>query len=115
MGMLNRDEWLERARLFVDMRMGLWEATDLEFIAGYVDGFKPVYVTPHERIDGESWFVWFIFPGVGKAARVVSQLLPGTYADHEGNVFEHDPAWTIAFGTVTRIGETPLLSADMFK
>ncbi len=112
--LLTRKQWLDRAQEFVRMRLGLWEATDREFLAGYVDGFKAVYAIP-ERVEGEPWYVWFIFPGKGKAARIVNEIMPGVFCDHEGNVYEHDPAWTIVLGTVTRIGQEPLLSIEMFS
>jgi hypothetical protein len=85
-----------------------------EFIVGHVDDFKGVYATPGQ-VEGETWYVWFIFPGEGKAARVVNELLPGLYCDHQGNVYEHDPEHLIVLGTITRIGKTPLLSPDMLR
>ena len=111
---LTRQEWQERAQEFIKMRLGLAGAKENEFMVGYIDNFKGVYATPGQ-IDGESWYVWFIFPGGGKAARVVNELMPGLYCDHEGNVYEYDPEWVFVLGTITRIGDDPLLTLDMFK
>jgi hypothetical protein len=108
-------EWKAYADEFLEMRRGLWEAGQDESLVGYVDTFTPVYVKLWERIEGESWYVWFIFPGEGKAARLVTEIVPGSYLDHKGNVIEHDPELTLVLGTVTRKGATPLLSRDMFK
>jgi hypothetical protein len=106
--------WLERAQEFIKMRLGLAGAEDHEFVVGYVDGFKPVFATP-KRYEGESWYVWFVFPDGGKAARVVSKLMPGLYCDHEGNVYEYNSKQVVVLGTVTRIGSEPLLSMDMLR
>jgi hypothetical protein len=111
---LTRDEWRERARQFVDMRIGIAGARANEFVAGYVDNFRPVYCI-QVIIEGESWYVWFVVPGEGKFVRVVNQLLPGVYVDHEGTVHEHDPDWVLVLGTVTRIGDQPLLTPEMFR
>lgn len=106
--------WQERAQEFIKLRLGVAGAKAGEFIVGYIDDFKGVYVTPGQ-VEGEAWYVWFIFPDEGKAARVVNELTPGLYCDHEGNVYEHDPEWVLVLGTVARIGKTPLLSPDMFR
>jgi hypothetical protein len=111
---LTRQEWQERAQEFIKMRLGLAGAKENEFMVGYIDGFKGVYATPGQ-IEAESWYVWFIFPGGGKAARVVNELMPSLYCDHEGNVYEYDPEWVFVLGTITRIGDDPLLTLDMFK
>jgi hypothetical protein len=108
-----RDHWKALARQFMKARRGLAGAAAQEFTAGYVEGFLPVYVLPG-KVQGETWYVWFVFPGKGKAARVVNKLLPGVYVDHEGNVIEHPLEWTLILGTVTRIGNTPLLTPKMF-
>jgi len=107
------EDWQMYAEMFLNDRRGLWEATQDEALVGYVDGFTPVYVKPWERVDGESWYVWFIFPGEGSAGRIVTELMPGVYVDHGGNVHEHDPDLTLVLGTVTRKGNQPLLSRDM--
>ena len=80
-----------------------------------VDPFNGgMYNLTPEKIDGETWFCWFLSKG-GKAARVVNELMPGLYVDHEGNCYEHDPEMVLVLGTVSRIGEDPLLTPDMFK
>lgn len=110
---LTRKQWQDRAQEFIKMRQGLAGAKENEFMIGYIDDFRGVYAIP-TQVDGEPWFVWFLFPE-GKAARVVNELMSGLYCDHEGNVYEHDPEWTLVLGTVTRIGEEPLLSLEMFR
>jgi len=45
---------------------------------------------------------------------IVTELLPGVYADNKGFVIEHDPAHMLVLGTVTHKGGVPLLSPDMF-
>ena len=109
------EDWQIYADIFLEMRRGLWEASQDEALVGYVDGFTPVYVTPWEHTEGESWYVWFVFPGKGQAARVVTELMPGTYVDHAGMVIEHDPEWVLVLGTVTRKGSAPLLSREMLR
>ena len=56
----------------------------------------------------------YLFP-LTVEARVVNELMPGLYCDHEGNVYEYDPEWVFVLGTITRIGDDPLLTLDMFK
>ena len=108
-----RQEWLDAAHKFLEMRRGLWEATDQESLVGYIDGFRPVYVTD-QKIDGETWYVWFVWPGEGKSDRVVNELSPGVLVDAQnGDVYDHDPEWTLFIGTVTRIGNQPLLTREM--
>ncbi len=113
-GNSSRAYWEEKAAEWVAMRTGLAGATKEEFCAGYVGDFKPVYAKL-VRVDGEPWYVWFVTPGQGVAGRIVNQLLPGVFCDHEGNVIEHDPAWTMVLGTVTRLGDQPLLSLEMLR
>lgn len=109
------EDWQRYAEIFLEMRRGLWEASQDEALVGYVDGFTPVYVKPWEREEGESWYVWLIFPGQGNAGRIVTEVLPGTYVDHKGNVIEHDPEWVMVLGTITRKGDQPLLTPDMLR
>jgi hypothetical protein len=108
-------DWHAYAEAFVEMRRGLFNASQDEALVGYVDGFTPVYIAPWERQEGESWYVWFIFPGKGNAGRVVTEIIPGSYMDHAGTVIEHDPEWTLVLGTVTRKGNRPLLTPGMLK
>jgi hypothetical protein len=110
----DRDYWRAQAAEWVGMRMGLAGATGAEFCAGYVGAFKPIYARP-EKVEGEPWLVWLVEPGVGACQRIVNELMPGLYCDHEGNVWEHDRAWVICLGTVTRIGDQPLLTLDMLR
>ena len=111
--LMTREQWQDRAQEYIKMRLGLAGARENEFMVGYIDDYIGVYAIP-EQIEGEPWFVWFLFPQ-GKAARVVNELIPGVYCDHEGHVIEHDPEWTLVLGTVTRTGEEPLLSMEMFR
>jgi hypothetical protein len=109
------EDWQIYADIFLELRRGLFEASQDESLVGYVDGFTPVYVTPWERQEGESWYVWFIFPGKGNAGRVVTEIIPGSYMDHAGTIVEHDPEWVMVLGTVTRKGNQPLISPGMGK
>jgi hypothetical protein len=56
-----------------------------------------------------------VFPGIGKSARIAQQLIPGVYLDHEGNCYEHEPEWTLTLGTISRVGDTPLLTKNKSK
>ncbi len=112
---LSRAYWQREAAQWVGMRLGIAGAKEAEFCAGYVGGFKPVYAEPTKK-DGEAWYVWFVHPGQGVAGRIVNELLPGTFCDaQDGMVYEHDPAWTLCLGTITRVGDQPLLSLDMLR
>ena len=109
------EDWQTYAEIFLEKRMGLWEATPDECLVGFVNGFTPVYVTPWEKEEGEWWYVWLIFPGEGKAARIVTELLPGTYVDHAGTVIEHPAKWVLVLGTVTCKGGAALLTPEMVR
>jgi hypothetical protein len=110
---LTREQWQEKAEEYIRIRLGVAGAQENEFMVGYIDDFIGVYAIP-EQIEGEPWFVWFLFPE-GKAAGVVNELIPGVYYDHEGHVIEHDPEWTLVLGTNTRRGRGLLLTRDLFK
>jgi hypothetical protein len=107
------EDWRERAEKFVRICMGIIGSKPDEFIVGYIDNFLPVYATPEIRED-DTIVVWFISPQ-GKTMRIVNEVLPGVYCDHEGNVYEHDRDQVIILGTVTRVGDRPLLSIEMLK
>lgn len=97
------------------MRRGLAGASEHESIVGYIDGFKPVYVVP-EVLEGETLFVWFVFPGEGRCDRVVNRLLDGVYSDAQsGDVYEHPDEWALVLGSVSRIGSEPLLTLAMLR
>jgi hypothetical protein len=111
----DREYWRGQAAEWVGMRLGIAGATDAEFCAGYVGAFKPIYARP-TKDDGESWLVWLVEPGVGACQRIVNEAMPGVLVDAQnGEVYDHDPAWVICLGTVTRIGDQPLLTLDMLR
>lgn len=99
-----RRDWQRYAGRWMYDRMGLLDAQRGEFVAGYVDDFQPVYVQAGKKWEDEPWLVWFVTPGVGRTMRIVCKVMEGVYVDHEGTVHEHDPAWVIVLGTVTRVG-----------
>lgn len=107
------EDWRKRADTFVRVRTGTIGARADEFIVCYISNFLPVYATPEIRED-DTLVAWFISES-GKAMRIVNEILPGTYCDHEGNVYEHDRDQVIVLGTCTRIGSQPLLSLEMLK
>ncbi len=111
---MTKADWARYAGRFVTMRRGIAGARGDEFAVGYLDGFKAVYAQAFKR-EGEPWYVWFITPGRGHCERIVTELMPGIYVDHEGTVIEWDPAWMLVVGTVTRVGDEPLLTADMLN
>ncbi len=112
---MTRLDWQAKAAEWRGMRMGIAGAESWEFCAGYVNNFKPVFVLPGPGRPNEHWYVWMVFPGDDQLMqRVVTEIYPGSYLDHEGNLLEHDPAWVLCLGTVTRIGSQPLLSPEMF-
>jgi hypothetical protein len=111
----SRDYWKTQAAEWVEMRLGIAGAKDGEFCAGYIGAFKPIYARPG-KVEGESWFVWLVESGVGACQRIVNEVMPGVLVDAQnGEVYEHDSAWVVVLGTVTRIGNQPLLTLDMLR
>lgn len=114
--MFTREDWVGYATEFLEDRQGIVGAEEGESLVNYVDGFRPVYVEPGTRREGETWYVWFVSLGVGKSERVVNGVAGGVYLDAQSDeVYEHDPAWVLVLGTVTRIGSQPLLSMEMLR
>lgn len=105
------EDWRKRAETFVCVRTGVIGARSDEFLVGYIKNFLPVYATPEIRAD-DTLVAWFISPQ-GKTMRIINEILPGVYCDHEGNVYEHDCDQVILLGTVMRIGNQPLLTLEM--
>lgn len=96
---MNRKKYIEIAKRFVQVRMGLWDARPGEFLSSYIGAFKPVYVKPQRAKNGEPEFMWFIHPGKETREQTVCvEVVPGSYLCEDGKIHEHDPRWVIVFG-----------------
>ena len=107
--------WQAAALEFIVARKGIAGAEPDEFIAGYLDGFRGVYVKP-KKLDGRFWLVWLVEPKIWvKSQRIVQRLMGGVYLDHEGGIIEWPAQWVLILGSIERVGDEPLLSLSMLR